>query len=52
MTIISVKNILNAFGTLIGDSILGVFFNFPAWVLKILAIIFSFQTSNKLKNIQ
>ena len=40
-----------AFGTLVGGSILGMFFTLPAWILKILAIIFAFQNSSKLKTL-
>ncbi|MFW7421375.1 hypothetical protein ACODH8_14330 [Vagococcus fluvialis] len=40
-----------ALGTMVGGSILGMIFTLPAWVLKILAIIFSFQASSKLKSL-
>lgn len=41
-----------ALGALIGGSILSFLFTLPAWILKILAIIFSFQASSKLKSIK
>ncbi|UUV98307.1 hypothetical protein [Vagococcus luciliae] len=38
-------------GSFIGGSIVSYIFRLPAWILKILAIIFSFQASNQLKAI-
>lgn len=41
-----------ALGAVIGSSFLSMIFLFPAWVLKILAIVFSFQNSNRLKKME
>ena len=39
-------------GSFIGGSIVSYIFRLLAWILKILAIIFSFQASNQLKAIE
>jgi len=40
-----------ALGGLIGGSILSIIFILPAWILKILAIIYSFKASSELKDL-
>lgn len=39
-----------AFGALLGGSLMAMVFSLPAWVIKILAIIFSFKTYGELKD--
>lgn len=57
MSAIDVSNELSSYeagqalGSMIGGSIIGMIFTFPAWVIKIISIVFVFKASSDLKKI-